>query len=156
MTKRNPNDMAMLKKLYSAPISSSRTGALFNAVSYPTKISPEAIALFIATHTVPGALVLDTFGGSGTTGIATLLCDCPTEAMKRMAVEMGLTPKWGPRRAVLYEIGTWGAFISKTMCHLPGSPREFERVANHLIDRIEGQMKNLYSAIDPEGNDLTP
>ncbi len=150
--KRNPKDLAMLEKLYSNPMPSSRTGDLFNAVSYPTKISPEAIALFIVTHTRPGAVILDTFGGSGTTGLATLLCDRPTEGMKRMAAQISVTPEWGPRRAVLYEIGTWGSFISKTMCN-PVNAKEFELVANNLINRVETQMGDLYSAIDPEGNE---
>ena len=56
--------------LYSTPFPSTRSGALFNAFSYPTKISPEAEAIFIACHTKVGDTVLDPFGGSGTTGIA--------------------------------------------------------------------------------------
>src|SRR6478672_1174262 len=104
-----------LRKLYSRPLPSTRTGALYNAFSYPTKISPEVIALFIATHTVPGATVLDTFAGSGTTGLAALLCDRPTDAMKVLAQEMELSPVWGPRHAILYELGVLGSFVSDTM-----------------------------------------
>lgn len=33
--------------LYSSPFPSTRTGALFNAFSYPTKISPEAEAFLL-------------------------------------------------------------------------------------------------------------
>jgi 16S rRNA G966 N2-methylase RsmD len=139
-----------LQRLYARPISSTRSGALFNAFSYPTKISPEAIAVFIATHTAPGALVLDTFAGSGTTGLAALLCDRPTDAMKRMAASLRLKPRWGPRRAVLYEIGTLGAFIAQTMCR-PVKPSVFERAANRLVDRVASQNEDLYTAIDPDG-----
>ena len=74
-----------IKALYSKPFPSTRTGALFNAFSYPTKISPESEALFIACHTNIGDTILDPFGGSGTTGVATLLCDRPTDNMKNMA-----------------------------------------------------------------------
>src|SRR5258708_19539424 len=98
------------KKVYAVPLRSTRVGALYNAVAYPTKISPEAIAVFIATHTSPGDTVLDCFGGSGTTGVAAKLCDKPTPEMNRMAAELGVRPKWGARRAVLYEVGTWRAF----------------------------------------------
>ena len=70
--------MESITKLYQTPLPSTRTGPLYNAFSYPTKISPEAIAVYIATHTEPGATVLDAFAGSGTTGLATLLCDRPT------------------------------------------------------------------------------
>lgn len=138
-----------IRRLYERPISSTRSGALFNAFSYPTKISPEVIAVFIATHTSPGASVLDTFGGSGTTGLATLLCDRPTEAMKHIAVDYRLKPHWGPRKAVIYEIGTLGAFIAETMCH-PVNARAFEEEANQLIARASKHLSDLYAVVDPK------
>ncbi len=92
MKKSNKRPSEAVKSLYKAPLPSARTGPLYNAFSYPTKISPEAIAVFIATHTNPGATVLDAFGGSGTTGLAAMLCDRPTEAMHKMAKDMGVTP----------------------------------------------------------------
>src|SRR4051812_19132954 len=103
--------------LYTQPMPSTRIGALYNAFSYPTKISPEVIALFIATHTKPGDLVLDTFAGSGTTGIAALLCDRPTAQMKTLATDIGVSPTWGPRKAILIELGVLGSFVSRTMCN---------------------------------------
>ena len=74
-------DKNNINSLYGGPFPSTRTGVLFNAFSYPSKISPKAIALFIACHTKPGERIFDSFGGSGTTGIATKLCDNPTQAM---------------------------------------------------------------------------
>jgi len=54
-----------MSALYARPLPSARTGALYNAFSYPTKIDAELVAVFIATHTRPGSVVLDPFGGSG-------------------------------------------------------------------------------------------
>ena len=54
--------------LYRGSLPASRGGHLYRAFPYPTKIAPEAIALFIATHTRPGNTVFDGFAGSGTTG----------------------------------------------------------------------------------------
>ncbi len=42
-----------------------RSGPLYNAFSYPTKISPETIALFVATHAQAGNCVPDAFAGIG-------------------------------------------------------------------------------------------
>src|SRR5579862_9726689 len=92
--------------LYENPLPSTRTGPLYNAFSYPTKISPEAIGVFIATHTSPGALVVDTFAGSGTTGLGALLCDKPTPEMLQLAKKIGARPRWGPREVHLFEVGT--------------------------------------------------
>ena len=94
--------MKELNKLYNIPLPAKRTGALYNAFPYPTKISPEAIAIYIACHTKVGDSILDPFAGSGTTGLATMLCDNPTEDMISTAKKMGVNPKWGKRKAVLY------------------------------------------------------
>jgi len=141
---------AHIKRLYEHPLPSSRSGKLYNAFSYPTKISPEAIALFIATHTDPGDQVLDTFAGSGTTGLAALLCDKPPESLKKMAANLGVNPTWGPRRAILYELGVLGAFISETLCK-PPDPDEFARAAQKLIDMAQNSLGWIYQTKDPNG-----
>jgi len=148
-TKKSDN-VASIAKLYREPLPSTRTGPLYNAFSYPTKISPEAIAVYIAAHTEPGATVLDAFGGSGTTGIAALLCDRPTPEMKRMAESLGVKPKWGPRTAHLFEIGTLGAFISATLCR-PPEPAAFAEAVEMLCRQAEERLSWLYEAKDPEG-----
>lgn len=146
-TPRTRNDVA---RLYELPLSSSRIGPLFNAFSYPTKISPEAIALFIATHTRPGDVVLDTFAGSGTTGLAALLCDKPTPHMISMAKEANLSPEWGPRVAHLYEIGALGSFVSETLCSKI-NPTLFSKAARELVSQAQSKLGWVYSAKDPTG-----
>lgn len=139
-----------LERLYAKPLPSTRTGPLYNAFSYPTKISPEAIGVFIACHTQPGDTVLDTFAGSGTTGLATLLCDTPTPEMRRMAQDMGVSPTWGPRRAVLYELSTLGSFVADIMCN-PPEPKEFAAAAEKLLSDAEATHGFLYDTKDEEG-----
>lgn len=146
-----PPISAVLRKLYSEPLPSTRTGALYNAFSYPTKISPEAIALYIAVHTKPGDVVLDAFAGSGTTGLAALLCDKPTDELKKIATDLKINPRWGPRKAVLYEVGALGSFISSTMC-MPPEPSRFENSALRLLADVDDLVKWMYEARDPEGN----
>ncbi|RBP62724.1 DNA methyltransferase [Brenneria salicis] len=84
-----------LDALYRRPLAAKRNGALYGAFPYPTKISPEAIALYIAAHTKPGDTVFDGFGGSGTTGLAALLCERPTDELRAEAVRLGLNVQWG-------------------------------------------------------------
>lgn len=94
--------------------------------------------------------MLDTFAGSGTTGLATLLCDKPTEELKRMVDRLKLKPKWGPRTSVLYELGVLGAFVSKTMCN-PPNPVVFEAAANKLISDVDASVGWMYSSKDSDG-----
>ena len=138
--------------LYRLPMRSTRGGPLFNAFPYPTKISPEAIALFIAVHTAPGATVLDSFAGSGTTGLAAILCGHPTDLMRHEADRLGLDVRWGARRAVLYEIGVLGAFVADVLCN-PPDPDEFRQAAEQLLAEVRREWAWLYRSRDPDGNE---
>lgn len=150
----NKNQADSIKRLYEMPLPSTRTGPLYNAFSYPTKISPEAIAVFIATHTKPGATVLDAFGGSGTTGIAAMLCDRPTDTMRKMAEDMGVNPEWGPRKAHLFEIGKLGSFVARTLC-APPDPEVFTKAVAKLCLQAQKKIGWIYAAKSPENQDGT-
>jgi len=142
--------MQELINLYNNPLRANRKGILYNAFPYPTKISPEAIAIYIACHTNVGDTVLDPFSGSGTTGLAVKLCDQPTDDMLETAEKMNIKPVWGKRNAILYEISSLGAFIGQVMCN-PPSHEIFEREAKKLIKEMESELSGLYEAIDPNG-----
>lgn len=139
-----------MDSLYSRPIPSRRGGALYNAFSYPTKIDAEAIALFIATHTQPGSVVLDPFGGSGSTGLAARLCDKPTDRMLELASSLGLDPKWGPRCATVYELSPIGSLLTQVMCK-PPEVDKFMAAAHEMVTEVSDRFEWLYSAKAPNG-----
>lgn len=139
-----------LNSLYRRPMAAKRTGPLFGAFPYPTKISPEAIALYIASHTKPGDTVFDGFAGSGTTGLATLLCERPTPELRAEAQRLGLDVQWGARNAVLYELGALGAFVGRTLTN-PPDPAAFRKAAEEVLAIAEDEDGWMYEALDPSG-----
>lgn len=141
-----------IESLYARALPATRSGPLFNAFPYPTKISPEAIALFIATHTQPGDTVFDGFAGSGTTGLAALLCGNPPQKLRDEVQRLGLNVSWGARNAILYELGALGAFITRNLTN-PPDPDTFHDAANKLLADTEEAEGWMYRAKDPEGND---
>ncbi len=141
---------ATLNALYRRPLAATRSGALFGAFPYPTKISPEAIALYIAAHTKPGDTIFDGFGGSGTTGLAALLCERPTDELRAEAKRLGLNVQWGARNAVLYELGALGAFVSGTLTN-PPDPVAFRKAAEDVLAAAQEQDGWMYEARDPSG-----
>lgn len=143
-----------LEGLYSSPLPAGRTGPLYNAFSYPTKISAESVALFIACHTAPGDHVLDVFGGSGTTGIAALLCERPTDRMLALAAERGIEPRWGARNATVYELSEIGTLLSRVMTSAP-DPKAFKAAAERLVDAASKLESTLYSTKGPNGQEGT-
>lgn len=139
-----------LDTLYRQPLAAKRTGALYGAFPYPTKISPEAIALYIAAHTKPGDTVFDGFGGSGTTGLAALLCERPSDELRAEATRLGLDVEWGARNAVLYELGVLGSFVGQTLTN-PPDPAAFRKAAEEVLAAGETEDGWMYEANDPAG-----
>lgn len=144
----------IIKSLYSQALPSSRTGLFYNTFAYPTKIAPESIAVYIATHTQPGDTVMDVFGGSGSTGLAALMCEHPTQSMLEMAKKMNVAPVWGARNAVLYEIGSYGAFASQVMTH-PPAKKEFSNAVRDVLLSAEEELNGIYRIEDESGNEGT-
>lgn len=142
--------MSDIRTIFERPLPATRSGAFFNTFSYPTKISPESIAIYIAATTRPGETVLDTFSGSGSTGIAALLCEHPTERMKELASDLGIDPVWGPRNAIGYEIGTYGSFAAKTISNRLKA-NEFKKAVADFVGKAGEQLMHYYSTVDPDG-----
>lgn len=139
-----------LDGLYARALPANRSGPLYGAFPYPTKISPEAIALFIAAHTKPGDTVFDGFAGSGTTGLAALLCENPSPELREEAKRLGLNVQWGARNAVLYELGALGAFVGRTLTN-PPDPKAFRKAAQDILNETERDEGWMYGARDPQG-----
>ncbi len=143
-----------LAAFYTRALPAKRTGKLYGAFPYPTKISPESIALFIAVHTNPGDTVFDGFAGSGTTGLAALLCGDPPAELRAEAKRLGLKVQWGARNAVLYELGALGAFVGQTLTNPPDS-LSFGRATEDILRDAEEEDGWIYSATDPDGREGT-
>jgi hypothetical protein len=146
--------MNVLDSLYSRSLPAKRSGSLYSAFPYPTKISPEAIALFIAAHTKPGDTIFDGFAGSGTTGLAALLCENPPHELRQEAERLGLHVQWGARNAVLYELGALGSFVSHTLTN-PPDPSEFGNAAEEILGAAESDEGWMYAAFDKKGRQGT-
>lgn len=136
--------------LFAKPLPSTRGGAFFNTFPYPTKISPESIAVYIASTTRPDETVLDAFAGSGSTGIAALLSEHPTENMVATAKELGVEPVWGSRNAILYEIGTYATFATRTLTNRL-SAKDYSAAVKSFVEKAQTLVAGYYDAKSPDG-----
>ncbi|WP_251131580.1 DNA methyltransferase [Exiguobacterium sp. s21] len=59
---------------YFSDVSIGKSGAIYNAHSYHTKVPHKAIMKYLLHYTNPGDVVLDVFSGTGMTGVAGYLC----------------------------------------------------------------------------------
>ena len=99
----------------------SKTGLLYSAHSYPTKVPPEIIARQILHYTRPGDVILDGFAGSGMAGVAAQLCGRPDFPLRKGDTLRGLVAaegpdagdiRWGARRAILNDLAPNATFIA--------------------------------------------
>jgi hypothetical protein len=74
--------------------------------------------------------------------------------MLNLAREQGLTPTWGPRQAVLYDVSVLGSFIARVMCN-PPDPKRFQTAATSLVERAEELCGWLYETTGPDGTSGT-
>jgi DNA modification methylase len=140
-----------LSAIYGEPIPSKRTGVLFNAHSYPTKINPLAVMACILAHTKPGDVVFDGFAGSGATGLGATLCG-HVEQPSRAALESRIPSiEWGERNAVLYDLSELAAFLARSLLDAPDVD-EFAPSAKSLLERLRKELSWMYEANDTDGS----
>lgn len=135
---------------FASDVSVGKGNPFYKAHSYPTKVPHPAIMRFLLHYTKPGDVVLDGFAGSGMTGIAAQACGKPDPRL-RAEIESELGPvAWGPRRAVLGDIGPSATFIEAGM-NLPVDSRRFDVASRHLLERFEAEFGWMYrTEVTPE------
>ena len=128
---------------FASDVSVGKANAFYKAHSYPTKVPHPAIMRFILHYTEPGDVVLDGFAGSGMTGVAAQACGKPDPKV-RAEIEGELGPvKWGPRRAILGDLGPSATFIEAGM-NLPVDGAKFDRASKQLLKRFDEELGWMY------------
>ena len=115
---------------FAADVSEGKTGALYNAHSYHTKVPPKAIKNYVLHFTEPGDVVLDGFCGTGMTGVATLASNAD-------------------RTCLLVDLSPAATFIS-ALYNSSVNPSEFQLYAESVLLGIDSEIRHLYETIDPK------
>lgn len=119
---------------FAVDVSEGKTGVLYNAHSYHTKVPPKAIEDYVVHFTEPGDIVLDGFCGTGMTGVAV---HCANEG----------------RACLLVDLSPAASFIS-ALYNSSTSPTQFERYAEEVLRRIETEVRPLYETVQPKTNKI--
>lgn len=140
---------------FATDVVEGKGNAFYKAHSYPTKVPHPAIMRFILHYTRPGDVVLDGFAGSGMTGVAAQACGNPDPKVRR-AIEAELGDdniEWGPRRAILGELGPSATFIAAGV-NLPVDGDDFDRASQDLLDRFDRDYGWMYrTTVTPENGE---
>ena len=138
---------------FASDVSEGKSGGIYGAHSYHTKVPHRAIMRYILHYTEPGDILLDGFGGTGMTGVAAQLCG-DKKAIEglgysvkkdgRIIDEMGkVISHIGSRKALINDLSPAATFISYNY-NTPVSSRSFEREARRILKEIENKFTWLY------------
>ena len=132
-------------------VSVGKTDALYKAHSYHTKVPHLAIVPSILHYTEPGDLVLDSFGGSGMTGVAAQWCgNAPLGYRHELETEWKKqgkpAPKWGARRVILNDLSPAATFIAANY-NLPFDVEDFVKAGKQLLREVEQELGWMYETL---------
>lgn len=132
-----------------------KTDPLYKAHSYHTKVPHLAIVPSILHYTEPGDIVLDGFGGSGMTGVATRWCGAAPQSYRHELEtewkKAGKTaPKWGARRVVLNDLSPAATFIAANY-NTPFNVEQFAEAGKSLLKNVEKEIGWMYETTHSDG-----
>ncbi len=135
-------------KPYAADIEEGKQDPICMAHTYHTKVPYRAIARYILHYTKPGDLVLDSFAGTGMTGVATQFLADPDpafmELVQKEAVSFGNpSPQWGARNAILFDLSPFATFLSRCY-NSPVPAHRFSEAADSLLHDSEAELGWVY------------
>jgi len=141
------------KEPFAADVSEGKNDPVYLAHSYHTKVPHKAIMRYLLHYTKPGDVVLDSFCGTGMTGIASQLCADKSEvrslgyrvdddgticSLEKIDGKDSWVPfsKVGRRQAVLNDLSPAATFIAYNF-NSPIDAASFEREAKAALNAVE-------------------
>lgn len=137
-------------------VSVGKTDPIYKAHSYHTKVPYLAIVPSILHYTEPGEIVLDSFGGSGMTGVAAQWCgSAPAAYRHELETErkkLGKSiPKWGARHVIVNDLSPAATFIASNN-NIPFDVSGFEVKAKRLLQDAEHELGWMYKTKHTDGS----
>jgi hypothetical protein len=133
---------------FAADVSEGKQDPICMAHTYHTKVPYRAIMRYILHYTRPGDVVLDSFAGTGMTGLAAQLCANPQPSF-RQAIEAEWTssgqprPTWGSRVAILCDLSPFATFLARNF-NSDLDADTFVKEATALLSDSEHELGWMY------------
>lgn len=146
-----------LKKVgpYVSDVSIGKSGAIYNAHSYHTKVPHKAIMKYILHYTNPGDTIIDVFSGTGMTGVAGYMCGDKKEVESLgfhvdenniISSEEGIY-KLGKRNVILNDLSPTAALISSNY-NRSINKKKFEDEARNIIKDLSVNLDRFFKTKD--------
>ncbi|WP_340399532.1 DNA methyltransferase [Paenibacillus sp. FSL H8-0079] len=138
---------------FAADVSEGKNDPLYNVHSYHTKVPYKAIMRYILHYTNPGDIILDSFSGTGMTGVAAQMCGSPS-VLKEMGYRVGndgvisqnglsSTSKLGKRKVILNDLSPVATHISRNQ-NGTFDAAKFEREIDEIASKLALEHSWMY------------
>lgn len=119
----------MHREPFASDVAEDKHDLIYNIHSYHTKVPPKAIKNYIEHYTAPGDLVLDSFCGTGMTGVAAQTCDDKGQGESQ-------------RHALLFDLSSIATFVAGNY-NTPITDSDLTEIEREL-KRIKKECTHLY------------
>jgi hypothetical protein len=151
------------KEPFAADVSEGKNDPVYLAHSYHTKVPHKAVMRYLLHYTNPGDLVLDSFCGTGMTGVASQLCadkaeiqslgyrvdaDGAISSLEKIEGKDSWIPfsKLGARRAVLNDLSPAATFIAYNY-NSPIDAPSFKHEAAGALNEVEKHIGWMFQTL---------
>ena len=135
-----------VKEPYASDVSEGKNNPIYNAHIYHTKVPHRAIMRYILHYSQPGDIVLDTFCGTGMTGVASSLSG--TNEVQALCNKNFII---GQRHCICSDLSPIASFIA-SVYNSPVDEVIFKEQAQRVLDKVEKEYGWMYDTIDSIGN----
>lgn len=137
-----------VKQPYAQSVKVRKNHPIYNAHSYHTKVPHEVIMKYFLHYTQPGDIIIDSFGGTGMTGVAANEMNSP--AMYPTLQTEFPDGKWGYRNCIIGDLSPIASFITHNYT-FQNNPDKFKRAANSIMKTLSDELSWMYETRDSEG-----
>lgn len=133
---------------FCADINSKKNHKIYNAHSYHTKVPHQIIMKYLLYYTQPGDIILDSFGGTGMTGVAANFTQYPEKEdvleieneFQKLGYEL---QKYGKRNVIQGDLSPIASFIGHNHTNLTDL-NSFKKNAIKIYDSVYKKWGHLY------------
>lgn len=132
---------------FSSDLNAKKSHEVYNAHTYHTKVPHQIIMKYLLYYTQPGDIILDSFGGTGMTGVAANYCSHPDKndfiEIERTFKEMNVQlQKTGKRNVIQGDLSPIASFIG------------YNHTNSKDLESFQETAENIYKDVYDEHNAL--
>lgn len=144
--KRNPD--FFVDGPYTEAIKEGKNSAIYNAHTYHTKVPYQIIMRYILHYTQPGDIILDGFGGTGMTGVASTACGSPDKDTKgNIETDFERTGHkkavWGIRHGICGDLAPICFHISSNYNHSVNIVA-LDKAISSILEKVKEKFGHFY------------